>query len=83
MAGEQHQLEAVVDLVDAVFNGYTGHEAPLSFLDFREIFGAHTAKPLEKQAFALPPAGARTNVRDDMTSRYQIFLSWAMGRLER
>jgi hypothetical protein len=37
VAGEQHQLEAVVDLVDAVFNGYAGHQTPLSFLDFGKL----------------------------------------------
>jgi hypothetical protein len=28
VAGEQHQLKAVVDLVDAIFNGYAGHGCP-------------------------------------------------------
>ena len=37
VAGQQHQLEAVVDLVDAIFNGYAGHEVPLSCLDCLEI----------------------------------------------
>ena len=36
VAGEQHQLEAVVDLVDAVFNGDAGHELPLSCMDLTE-----------------------------------------------
>jgi hypothetical protein len=34
MAGQKHQFEAVVDLVDAIFNGYAGHELPLSCFGF-------------------------------------------------
>jgi hypothetical protein len=30
VAGKEHQLEAVIDLVDAIFNGYAGHGLPLS-----------------------------------------------------
>ncbi|MGT2468098.1 hypothetical protein ACVOMV_29955 [Mesorhizobium atlanticum] len=30
MAGEQHEFKTVVDLVDAIFNGYAGHGLPLS-----------------------------------------------------
>ncbi|CDX19030.1 hypothetical protein MPL3356_290095 [Mesorhizobium plurifarium] len=30
MAGEQHEFKTVIDLVDAIFNGYAGHGLPLS-----------------------------------------------------
>jgi hypothetical protein len=30
VAGEQHEFKKVVDLVDAIFNGYAGHGLPLS-----------------------------------------------------
>ena len=36
MTGKQNEFEAVVDLVDAVFNGYAGHGLPLSYLDVTE-----------------------------------------------
>ena len=33
VAGQQHEFKAIVDLVDAIFNGYAGHERPFHVTD--------------------------------------------------
>src|SRR5690606_26517906 len=66
MAGQQNQLEAVLDLVDAILNGYAGHSLPLSCLPCAEIWGVHNAIATEIQARAriLSPAHAGSHSLD-------------------
>jgi hypothetical protein len=46
MTGQENQFKAVVDLVDAIFNGYAGHQMPLSCLDMVETGALHNPKAL-------------------------------------
>src|SRR5690606_36948656 len=59
MTGQKNQLEAVLDLVDAILNGNAGHLSPFSLVELSESLPVHIANGAEKQASCSKPATSR------------------------
>src|SRR5690606_8211 len=78
VAGQKYQLEAVVDLVDAVFNGYAGHScAPFMSWMYWKTGGVHNAKGRGLQVFwavARRPRRRPTDVGSPTTACASHFL---------
>src|SRR5690606_37544606 len=63
MTGQKNQLEAVLDLVDAILNGNAGHLSPLSLVELSESLPVHIANGAEKQASCSKPANLPSKAR--------------------
>src|SRR4051812_1611834 len=94
MAGQQHQLEPVVDLVDAIFNGDTGHGPSLLARGFSETpmkysRAAASASRISRLRSGYRTTTSRKELKSPATSLYYIsfsadsavlFFGWRLAR---